>query len=75
MKNIFLIICAALFLTACNDGVPSVKDPHHVEVDGEKMTQLAFLEKYCIGKTTSETCHKVKHAMIQDSTRGVVPRF
>lgn len=71
----FLGLLLALALTACSSGVPTVADPHNIVVDGQKMTQAAFLEKYCAGKATDATCVAVTKAMSADSTRGAVPRF
>ncbi len=76
MKNIFIItLISTVLLTACSDGIPKVEDPHNVVVDGQKMTQAAFLQKYCIGKEYNETCGQVQNAMSKDATKGVVPRF
>jgi hypothetical protein len=55
--------------------VPKIDDPHNVVVDGQKMTQADFLQKYCISRAGNETCDKVKNAMDKDATKGVIPRF
>ena len=67
----------AVFLVGCSDSVPSVADPHNITVNGEPMTQQAFLETFCAGKKDHETCLKVNRAMIQDSVKGkeAPPRF
>ncbi len=78
MKNIFIIpLFSTVLLTACSDGIPKVEDPHNVVVGGQKMTQAAFLQKYCIGKEYNETCAKIKNAMATDTTKapGGIPRF
>lgn len=76
MKKYFSLIAAlTLTLSACSDSVPKVDDPHNIVVDGNKMKAVAFLKKYCEGKTVHETCVKVQRAMVQDSTKGEVPRF
>jgi hypothetical protein len=65
---------AACFLVSvlggCADPVPNVADPHNVVVNGQSMTQQAFLETFCPGKKDNETCLKVQQAMAQDSVRG-----
>lgn len=80
MKKILTATLLTGFLAACSsDDVPKVEDPHNVIVDGQKMTQADFLQKYCVGKELNETCAEVKNAMAIDSTRsktpGVIPRF
>lgn len=76
MRRIFAATLLPLvLLTACNDGVPKVDDPHHVVVEGQKMTQAEFLQKYCINKVGNETCAKVQNAMSLDATKGEAPRF
>lgn len=80
MKKILTAILLTGFLAACsNDDVPNVEDPHNVVVDGQKITQADFLQKYCVGKELNETCTKVKNAMAMDSTQskspGGIPRF
>lgn len=77
MKKIFTVTIFTIFLTACSDGVPKVEDPHNVIVDGQKMKQADFLQKYCIGKELNETCANVKNAMAMDSTKSPsgIPRF
>ncbi len=76
MNKIFIITLLSMaLLTACSDEVPKVEDPHNVVVEGQKMTQAAFLQKYCVGKEFNETCAKVQNAMSKDATKGVVPRF
>lgn len=73
----FYIALTAAALTACGDGVPEVSDPHNIVVDGKKLSQVEFLEKYCDGKPENETCQRVRRAMIADSTKGKTapPRF
>lgn len=78
MKKVFYVatLLPVLFLSACGDGVPNVVDPHNIVVNGQKMTQDAFIEKYCPGKETNETCNKVKLAARMDSARpGKPTRF
>ena len=74
----FFALTAVFFLTACNDGVPAISDPHHIVVDGTKMTQDEFLVKYCATNpkaVNNETCAKVRHAASIDSTNRGIPRF
>jgi hypothetical protein len=62
MKNRALAVALlGLFLAACkeDDGVPKLADPHNPVVDGKAMTKRAFLDKYCLGKSESETCRIV----------------
>jgi hypothetical protein len=75
--NLFVVLIPVLLLAACGekDTVPKVEDPHNIVVDGAAMKQNEFLKKYCEGKTQHETCVKVQRAMVQDSTKGAVPRF
>jgi len=78
VKTIVLGTMLGLCLVACKvDSVPHVEDPNNVVVNGEPMTQRAFIEKYCIGKPQNETCIKVQNAgavsNIKDKTG--VPRF
>lgn len=71
MKRFIALIVPALLLAACgDDGVPKVEDPHNIVVDGQSMTQAAFIEKYCAGKADNATCMTVLAAKRQDSTRG-----
>lgn len=70
MKRIFALVVPALLLAACGDSVPKVEDPHNIVVDGQPMTQAAFIEKYCAGKSDNATCMTVLAAKRQDSTRG-----
>jgi hypothetical protein len=74
MKKILAMI-GIMCLSACDQGVPTVNDPHNITVNGEKMTQWAFLDKYCVEQVADPTCAKVKHAMHKDDTRRGVPRF
>ena len=82
MKNIRIIaLLTTVLLTACSkdetpkDEVPKVEDPHNIVIDGQKMTQANFLQKYCVGKVDNETCAIVGNAMGMDATEGEVPRF
>lgn len=70
MKRFIALIIPALLLAACGDDVPKVEDPHNIVVDGQPMTQAAFIEKYCAGKADNATCMTVLAAKRQDSTRG-----
>lgn len=76
MKRVFVAF-SALLLVACaeKDSVPKVEDPNSIVVDGAPMGQLAFVEKYCEGKTDHETCVKVRRSLLINSTEGAVPRF
>jgi hypothetical protein len=74
MKSVISASVLVLLVVGCSDSVPNVQDPHNIVIAGESITQQAFLEKYCAGKTQHETCNKVYRAMIADSThskRGV----
>lgn len=75
MRRASTLMAISLLITACNQGVPEVNDPHNVVVNGKKMTQLEFLEKYCVATVADENCAKVSYAMRQDSVTGGVPRF
>lgn len=78
MKIEISVILCGILLSACTDNsVPHVDDPDNVVVNGEPMTQRAFIEKYCIGKPQNETCLKVQHASALASVRSKngIPRF
>lgn len=70
-----ILLAISLLMAACEQGVPHVDDPHNVVVNGQTMTQLEFLEKYCVGKVADENCAKVSYAMRKDAVVGGVPRF
>ena len=59
------VVCLSI-LSACssdsNDGVPTVSDYCNVVVNGKQMTNIEFMDKYCVGKTTNETCLSVMNA-------------
>ena len=74
-SRLYAAIGAAIFVSACSDGVPNVEDPHNIVVNGIHMTQAEFLETYCTGKSNNETCGKVVIAKHKDSTRGVMPKW
>lgn len=75
MKKYALMIFAAVLLSACSDGVPDVEDPHHpVDASGTPIKGTEFLEKYCAGKLTNETCVKVQKAVSADSSKGGLPK-
>ena len=74
-KSLALLMLLTL-LTACNEGIPSIDDPHNIIVDGQKMKQDEFLEKFCVAKLNNETCLKVQAAYSQDMAKPTtVPRF
>ena len=75
MKTTFAI-AILLSLSACNDGVPAVEDPHNIIIDGKKMPQHVFMDKYCVFPNANQnmTCVKVGHAMSKDSSRGPMPK-
>jgi hypothetical protein len=78
MKTLFMVALLGVCLSACIDNsVPHVEDPDNVLVNGEPMTQRAFIEKYCIGKPNNETCLKVQHAgaVANLKSKTGVPRF
>lgn len=57
-------------LAGCSDPVPKVDDPRNIVVDGQAMTAMAFVEKYCADKAEHETCLKVRRAMVADATKS-----
>lgn len=67
-------VVMTLLLVACKNDVPNVEDPHNIVIDNQKMTQAAFLEKYCASKSNDENCMKVLQAKQHDSTRGIMPK-
>lgn len=73
MRSLYLIaisICGFIVAGCAKDDVPAVSDPHNIVVEGQKMKQMEFLNKYCQGKVDNETCLKVNQAMRQDATKG-----
>ena len=79
MKNfkIALIVVGLFVSTYSNAEIPSVENPHNIIVDGRKITQLEFLQRYCSStkmKESNETCDKVRHAMSSDSRHGQIPK-
>lgn len=68
MRTLPLLGLLPLLLAGC--GIPRVDDPHRIVVDGQPMTQVAFLQRYCQGEDLHPTCSKVAQAMLQDATRG-----
>lgn len=74
-KSVGLMVLAVVFLAACSDGVPHVEDPHHpVDANGNPVKGTEFLQKYCAGKITNETCVKVENAVSSDSSKGGLPK-
>lgn len=67
------LLAATLLLAACQK-VPAVADPHHIAIDGQPMTQHAFLQRYCPGQQMHPTCAAVSDAMLHDATRGAVAK-
>ena len=63
-------LLSGIVVLACGQEVPSVDDPHNIVVNGEKMSQADFLDKYCIGKENHPTCSKVLDA----ATRNMMDR-
>jgi len=76
MKNaLALMWVAAVILSACSDGVPHVEDPHHpVDASGNPLKGTEFLQKFCQGKPTNETCVKVLAAANMDVARHGMPK-
>jgi hypothetical protein len=74
-----LFTVVAAVLSGCGNDVPAVPDPvpEKISVNDQMLTQQQFLEKYCAGKTSNETCVKVSRAMVAGSTRSSTgaPRF
>jgi len=74
---LFTVVAAAL--SGCGHDVPAVPDPvpREIRVGDQTLTQQQFLEKYCAGKTSNETCVKVSRAMVAGSTHSPAgaPRF
>lgn len=74
MRKLIILLVVSLMTSACNQGVPQVDDPNNIVVNGEKMPQWKFLNKYCVKQAADPTCSKVRHAM-EKNTRGEIPRF
>ena len=63
----------AMVVFACDREVPNVGDPNNIIVNGEKMSQTDFLNKYCIEKEDDPICSEVLDAAtinIIDRVRG-----
>jgi hypothetical protein len=75
MRKLIILLVVSLMTSACNQGgVPQVDDPYNIVVNGEKMPQWKFLNKYCVKQAADPTCSKVRHAM-EKNTKGEIPRF
>jgi hypothetical protein len=59
------IIFLAVLLSACAPSIPTVNDPLHPEVDGEEMSSVQFLQRYCMGVDTDPTCSDVRNAVAE----------
>lgn len=68
------MLLVILGLMACSKGVPNISDPHNIEVDGQKLTQKEFLEKYCTKEQGNATCIQVSNAMGLDAAKGGTPK-
>ena len=73
----FFVCCVYFFFFQAEDGIRylvrsrGLGDVYKRQVvDGQPMTQAAFIEKYCAGKADNATCMTVLAAKRQDSTRG-----
>ena len=63
-----------IFVLACEREVPYVDDPNNIVVNGEKMSQTDFINKYCAGKEKHPTCSKVLDAAAKNLIdRGRLP--
>jgi hypothetical protein len=71
--QLLCVLCLLGLLSACGDSVPHVSDPENIIVDGQKMTQRDFVEKYCAAKTDEESCVLVRRAMFTSSGKGKTP--
>lgn len=69
------VILLSFLLAGCDDGVPKLSDPHNpVDEKGKSIKGTEFLERYCLGKQTNETCIKVQRAVSTDSLKRGVPK-
>ncbi len=68
--KVFAGLLGLAVLAGCSDPVPKVDDPRNIVVDGQAMTQMAFVQKYCADKADHETCLKVRRAMVADATKS-----
>jgi hypothetical protein len=71
--NKALIIVLAALLSACASGIPAVDDPLHPEVDGEQMSSVQFLQRYCTGENMNATCSDVRGA-VAESLKSLSPQ-
>ena len=74
LSLVALLASTLVLLTGCDDGVPAVKDPHSIVVDGKPMTALEFYKTYCRDKPTNKTCIEVHDTVSRDSSHGPMPK-
>lgn len=73
MKPFFIVALLSLCATGCSsktdgDGVPEVADYHSPhDADGQPMTGMQFVERYCQDKPNNQTCLGVDKQRIFDS--------
>ena len=60
----------AIAVLACEREVPHVDDPTNIVVNDERMSQDAFINKYCTEKIDDPTCSKVVDA----ATKNLIDR-
>jgi len=68
-----VVISLALAITACSDAAPRV-DPEKPVVDGQPMTQIEYLGRFCRDKQADPMCVEVAQAMNRASTTAEVPK-
>ncbi len=79
LKLAMVFFAATALITGCNnnadsDGVPKI-DPNNIIVDGEKMTESDFIQKYCLGKRENKTCWEVLQVSRKKSRNGKMPNW
>lgn len=72
---VLMMVGAMTLMSACTrDPVPPISDPENIVIDGQRMTKVEFMNKYCQGKTDHETCNMVGQAIgrAASSRKGAV---
>lgn len=61
-----LLVVGVLILNGCSDDVPNVPPQdvkaNKIVVAGERLSYRQFLDRYCVGKATHETCVQIRMA-------------
>lgn len=75
LKNALIVAGIGMLSAACSKSAPTVEDAQNIVIDGVKLSQGDYLEKYCRGLEDDPSCIKVRTAKLQSSTRGEMPKW